>query len=294
MHVPAVLKKVSKERWYQVACALLVALVLILILTPRDGRHMRVTAEGDAEWLYQTSPDGPEALKVKNFEAHAHAGHGNLHGSFLGPVYAGGNRQTVPVEERDITVERVENITGSIQIEVTDLSPVDANDSRDKASMYASFISPRGEHIEVKFVSLVPPTFPSQGFGGVAINHFINGDTNLGSDKLHTEYAYQILYSITDVYRDGTLIADNVFTYIATSQRAEDALNPGKVAGRYDPEKPLAKMMVHLVIFPYGYTEDGTFEFRPTGLIGPHGVAQEFIHVNFLENIKISGNRFFH
>lgn len=277
------------------ALGVMVGLLAYHALFPTDGRTVSVSASGTAEWLYQANPNGHEMHTI-NFERHTlHSDSKELGGvpSFVTPIQAGGNRQTAPVEERNIIVERIP-VEGEIHLEVTDVSPIDSPHSKDTAHMTATFLSPSGEHLKIVLKRLVPPEFPSQAFGGVAINHFINGDTNLGSDKLHTEFAYQILYGLVDLYKDDELLVTDVFTYIATSQRAEHALNTMKALPDYDPSEPMGKMIVHTVVFPYGYNEEtGAFEFRPSGIIGPNGQPQEFLHVNFVENIRISGNRYF-
>lgn len=257
-----------------------------------DGRHISVSASGTAEWLYQDTHIQDHQLEFSRTDPSTPPQEFDSAPFTVKVVDAAGNRYDGPKESQVYTVDRV-SVPGSIHLEATDVTPLDAVQSWDSAKMDASFSGPDGEQFSVVLRKLVGPDFPAQTFGGVALGHLIHGETGLGTDKLHAEFAYEVVLGLADVYKDGELIGPNVFTYVTTSQRAQHALNEGKQSGHYDPENPLGKLIVHLVIFPYSVRADGTYTNSPFGVIAPNGKEQEFLHINFTENIQVEGSRFF-
>lgn len=262
---------------------ILIGLLLYTFFFPTDGRSMTISANGTAEWVFQ--------------EDHTH-GFEFSHGDHVSSptrvkmVDAGGNRYEGSKGTQPLSAERT-SVAGSIYIEETDLTPLDATHSLDSAKMEAQFVGPDGAHYRAVLKKLMSPKFPNQTFGGVSMNHLTNGDTGVGNSVLHTEYAYGIVFGVSDIYRNDELIAENIFNYIAVSQRSQHALNAFEIAGKYDSENPLGTLIVHFVAFPYQEQEDGTYKKVHFGVIGPTGVEQEFLHINFMENIHVTGNRFF-
>lgn len=251
----------------------------------KDSLPVTVSASGKAEWFYH---DNTILTKDK-------------FGTPLDPA----GTDIVPLENRKISEDQKSYthlhdgmifsfvrtmVTGSIILEAIDLTPFDMKESKDLAVAEANFQGPDGENFKVVLKRLIPPQSIIQAFGGVGVNHLIHGHSGLGNDGLFSEFAYVVIFGFADIYREEELIAEDRFLYIAASERAR-VLNEDVRSGNYNVSRPTGNLIIHLVVLPY----DSFFEDAPvpTGVIGPDGSEQNFFHVNFLENIEISGNRFF-
>lgn len=272
--------------------ALLVVLVgglLLGYLLPKsDGSTMRVSASGTAEWLYQDTHTEDHGLEPEKFGTPQ-----NPKGLDLTPlvnrnVSKDGTRFTSLKDGMVFSTDRT-NVPASIDIAATDLTPLDSEETWDTAKVEAHFEGPDGGKFKVVLTHLAPGHLPIQTFGGVGFNHLIHGETGLGTEHLVGVFAYEVIQGFVDVYRDDKLISSGNYGYFATSQTT-NALNQDKKSGRYDQAKPLGKLIVHLVVLPYN--EQGEYAPVHTGVTGPDGKEQVFFHVNYGENIVVSGNRF--
>ena len=274
---------------------ILVILILLSVvalgytLFSKDGGStIAVTAEGTAEWFYKDTHGEDHGLDIAKFGT-PDAPKGldkipltNRVESEDGTFYAG------LVNGRVFSLDRAD-VSGSIHLKATDLTPVDTLESWDSAEMEAEFLGPNGEPFRVVLTKLTLPDFFKQTFGGVAFNHLIHGETDLGIDTVFPEFAYHVVQGYADVYRENQLIAEDMYVYIASSRRAR-VLNQDKISGNYNPEEPLGKLIVHLVVLPFN--DKMQFSPIPTGVIDPQGNEQAFFHINYYENIVVKGNRF--
>jgi hypothetical protein len=272
--------------------ALLVVLVGGLLLgyaLPKsDGSTMQVLADGTAEWLYQDTHTEDHGLDPEKFGTPK-----NPKGLDLTPVVnrnvsADGTRFTSLKDGMIFSTDRT-TVTGTLRIDATDLTPLDATNTWDKAEVEANFKGPDGTDFRVVLPRLAPPTLPIQTFGGVGFNHLIHGETGLGTEQLVGVFAYIVVQGFADTYRNGELISSGNYAYFAITQ-ASHAVNKNKQEGRYDPDHPLGVSIAHIVVLPFG--EHGESLPIHTGVVGPDGKEQIFFHVNFRDHIQVSGNRF--
>lgn len=263
--------------------------ILVYALTPKDGIYSTVTAEGVAEWMYQDIHDSEHRLSIEKFGTPQHP-----KGLEILPL---SNRQTTSdgryytglVDGKVFSLSRTK-VTGSFYLEATDLTPVDTTTSKDKAEAEARFIGPTGHEYRVVFREFLPADSNLQTYGGVAFNHLVHGETGAGTTALYPEYAYVLIQGFADVYKDGSLVSEKLFTYMAVSQRARIS-SEEKAADNYNPEEPLGRLLVHVVVLPHNVR--GEYTPIPTGVVGEDGKEQDFFHVNYEENIRITGNKFF-
>ncbi len=274
--------------------ALLVVLFGVVLVYQRlalDERTMRASSIGVAEWLYQDTHGEDNPLPVEKFGTPAKPLGLDIIPIANRVVSKDGTRFAGLKESVSFSLERTMSMNAHIALEATDLTPLDSRQSWDKAHMETTFDGPSGEKFKVVLKRLAPGNLNQQTFGGVMFNHLIHGETGVGTDRIPAVFAYQSIKGFVDVYKDGELIAEDVFGYIATSHNAPNVLNPHKEAGLYNVDQPMAeRLIIHMVVHPY--TE--TYEYRriPTGVIGPDGKEQDFFHINFDENVVVSGNRF--
>lgn len=246
-------------------------------------------ASGQAHWLYMDDhglseeefgtpqdPKGLDAVPLENRKVDESGAH-----------YSGLKDGMIFSRDRA-------NVSGSIEVKVKDVTAVDMNESLDEATATANFSGPNGESFKVILHDVRSKENGNmQTFGGVGLNSLIHGHSGSGVTKLFSEFAYVVVFGSGDIYRDDKLIAENVFIYIAASQRAR-VLREDAVLGHYNYSDPLGKLILHLVILPQKISANGTFEFFPipTGVIDQNGQEQVFFHINYLENISIEGNQF--
>lgn len=286
--------RLSRQEYIGIGAGLLLlAFLLGAYTSTHDERHVEVSASGKVEWLFDGKTHDGHGLEVERF--------GTPHmPKALDVVPLTNRKESAHADAYDGLKDGVSfslnrtNTSGWLKFEATDLTPLDATTTLDRASVEAEFEGPEGSHFRVVMKRLVPGNLAIQTFGGVVFNHMIHGDTGLGTERIFPEFGYVVVRGLADVYKNDVLIAKNMYTYVSTTQRAL-ALNKDKKAGTYNLENPMGRLIAHLVIHPLTPGENGAFVDAPipTGIIGPDGKEQDFIHVNFTENISIQGNRFF-
>ena len=181
------------------------------------------------------------------------------------------------------------NTEGTINLSVNDLTARDTPFSRDKATMEAEFKGPDGEDFRVvlKKIHKEGP-YEHEVFGGVATNVLLHGTTGRGTPFVPREFSYIVIWGEGDLYRNGELIDSDLSVFVEVSQRASKENFKMRLN---ESEFEEVGMKIHLVLFA-SVTKDSGNEVPPmkTGIILPDGKEQPFIHVNFIENIKITGN----
>lgn len=258
---------------------------------------MTVEAKGTAVWLLDDhNPLDPEVYGTPE----------DPHGTTTLPF-------PIPLVNREITedgssftvsapsafaLERTK-ITGEIRIEAEDLTPVGTPDSKDKATAEATFKGPNGEDFKVILRRLIPTSlrgiYPRMAadysYGGVAMNHFYHGGGIVGTDKLSPEFSYLSIWGAGDVYKDGELIDTDRLILIMISERAREK---EFLAGLRKPTQ-VENLVVHFVLVEVKIFEDNSMMVSniPTGVFDENGNEQGFFHINYLENIKITGSKFF-
>lgn len=256
-----------------------------------DERTVRVFSTGKAEWLYQDTHGEDNPLPVERFGTPAKPLGLDIIPLANRVISRDGMKFAGLKESVSFSLDRTMVDNATIVLDATDVTPLDARVSWDRAHMEATFDGPSGEKFKVILKRLAPGHLNQQTFGGVMFNHLIHGETGVGTDRIPAVFAYESVKGFVDVYRDGALVVSDVFAYIATSHNAPNVLNSHKEEGLYDVDKPMDKrLIIHLVVHPY--TE--TYEYRkiPTGVIGPDGKEQDFFHINYDQNVVVTGNRF--
>lgn len=285
-------KGFSRKHILIAVIALFLGACVYALFIKTDGRHFSAQAHGSADWLYQDTHTEDHGLSVEEFGTPQRPKGLDVVPLANRNVSEDGTRFTSLKDGQVFSLDRT-MVEGSIRLSATDLTPVDQTVSWDSADMEATFVGPDGAQFRIVLTRLTPPDLYIQTFGGVAFNHYIHGETGVGTTALFPEYAYGIINGFSDVYRNDELIAEDRYTYVAVSQRAR-TLNTDKNTDHYDLDEPLGKLLIHLVVLPKTQSkENGGYAPIPTGIIGPDGKEQEFFHVNFSENIEVFGNRFF-
>lgn len=247
-----------------------------------DDNLVIIEASGAANWLVNDftpldpekygTPDNPLGLDLLPLDNRAISEDG---GSFTTLKYPGHFSFTkLPA-------------SGSIKMIAKDLTAFDSLDSKDEATLEARFESPSGEKFRVVMSKLVPASYPLDTLGGVGSNVIVHGSNTIGTSTILSEFAYTIFWGFGDVYRNGKLVSTDRLTFAMLSERYQ---NEKVTEESYDGYAP-GLLQVHLVLV--GSNKEGNVHgLIPTGEVSPNGEEQPFIHINFIENIKVKGNKF--
>lgn len=247
-----------------------------------------VTASGAAEWFYEDhehlpeetfgTPEDPKAenlIPLKNREV------------------ASDDPNKFVIKKFDAFSRNREDISGKIKITAIDRTAIDSPDSKDEATVEAEFIGPEGNTFRVVLKNLMLGKFnDTQTFGGVAQNMLTNEGTPTGIDLLPKELAYLMVFGTGDVYKNDKLIDSDTLVYASATERAH--LDEWKTGDKKPTD--LDNVIIHLVlrgakISPV--TQKLEYSDIPTGFFYPDGSEQTFLHINFYDNIEITGNQFF-
>ncbi len=139
--------------------------------------------------------------------------------------------------------------TGSVDMELTDVTAIDGSRSRDKVKFEATFTLPDGVPYKVVCNKPLPHGMAYPFFGGVATNVLIHGGTGIGTRLMPTEFMYAGFWGVGDIYRDGKLINKGqlIHAMLTEAVRGDNyALDfDGKVGD------PPATRTLHLMIPPF-------------------------------------------
>lgn len=290
-------KAPALQKWH-IILALLGAGILGFVgghlLSNPDGQTVSVRAEGETEWMYQDTHSESNPLDPERFGTPKDPKGLEILPLTNRVISRDGTTYTGLKDGQIFSLDRT-MVTGNVHFSGTDRTPLDSIDSKDSAEAEATFTGPDGAEFRVILRKLAPPSIELQTFGGVAINQPVHATTGFGTDKLYTEYAYILIQGFADVYRNGELIVKDNYLWVAASRRAQSISNDIKKAGLYNPEQPMADMIIHLVLLPHQLLPDGSYAHEPipTGVIGLDGKEQGFFHINYRKNITMEGSRFF-
>lgn len=167
---------------------------------------------------------------------------------------------------------RVE-VVGTLKARAQNLSPITDPNSKDIAELEANFGGPNGENFKVVLTDLliVASSTPASNekffWGGVSENQvpqYSNG------------FSYVTIRGIADVYRDGEVVDEDRIASLTSSLNAK------------------GDMVLHLVLSSLAVNENNEIvhDNMKTGVFSEDGQEQNFLHINYYENIKITGNKF--
>lgn len=169
------------------------------------------------------------------------------------------------------------DVFGTIKVRAEDLTPFDSPDSQDNAELEANFQGPNGESFTVILTRVIPEfstngPWPEDHFhGGVAINSHAQD---------HSVFSFLTIRGVADVYRDGELIDTDRLLSMTVSTH---------------PRKTEDDLIIHFILMSIKVTQDNDYIYEnlKTGIFSEDGEEQNWFHVNFYENIKITGNPLF-
>jgi len=177
---------------------------------------------------------------------------------------------------------------GTISISVKDLTLLDSPNSKDEATLEATFTDPSGQNTyKVVLKKLIPMGPDHQFFGGVGTDVYMHGSTEIGTPLMPTMMSYVTLWGFGDLYRNDELIDSMRIIHVMVSERQRtDDFKLGFGAAKPD------ELEIHVIMPPTKASPSGPVGNPvPTGFILPNGVEQPFIHVNYY-NIDMKGDRY--
>lgn len=182
----------------------------------------------------------------------------------------------------------VKEITGTISISIKDLTPLDNPNSKDEATLEATFTDPTGQDTyKVVLKKLIPMGPDHQFFGGVGTDVYMHGSTEVGTPLMPTMLSYVTLWGFGDLYKNGEQIDDMRIIHLMVSERLrDDNFQLGFGAAKPD------ELEIHLIMPPTKASPSGPVDNPvPTGFILPNGIEQPFFHVNYY-NVEMDGDRY--
>jgi plastocyanin len=206
----------------------------------------------------------------------------------------------VPIENRSLNDEETEFntttedtpysdnyslINGSFTMNLTDMTPVDVNESNDTAEAEFNFTDPTGEiEYRVVLTNITHVGKYHSVLGGVLIDGIVHGKSSIDSRMEPTSYAYGAFWGVGELYVNGTLVSDNRVVHSMVTERVR---SPDEEGYRllFDKELPHQGVQTHLVLPDMVMADNGTIdnESVPTNYTLPNGEEQPFIHVMFDE-----------
>ena len=182
-------------------------------------------------------------------------------------------------------------VSGSLRVVYKDRQrydqPGDPTQTLDSVNVSAQFQDPAGNEYEVKVKKVLQPPIPGyQTAGGVMTNAFHHGITGTGSPLMPEVYTYGAVWSIGDLYINGSLADANKLVHVMTTQ----IIRTADYRLALDEELPLSLSNTiagqphhtHLMLLPIKVTSQGpSMEPIKTAFTLPNGEKQPFIHVMF-------------
>lgn len=209
----------------------------------------------------------------------------------------------VPVEDRNVNENgtaftntsvptafsnEYEQVNGTFQAHMTDITRVDDPDSNDTAEAEFIFTDPTGENeYRVVLTEIIPVGVDHPFMGGVIVDSYLHGRTGIGTRMVPTTYAYGALWGVGDLYINGELVSDNRLVHIMATEQVRTTDDEFRLL--FDDELPHEGIHTHIVLPDVVVTENGPVqEPVPTGYMLPDGTEQPFMHVLF-EDTEIQG-----
>lgn len=176
------------------------------------------------------------------------------------------------------------SITGAFNLEVKDITKFDDPTSLDEASVSANFTDPTGKtEYYVSLAKLIPVGPDHPFFGGVGLNTFMHGATEIGTPLMPAGISYVTLWGFGDLYINGTMIDSMRLIHVMVSERLR---TPDFKLG-FEVQDPNS-LEIHLILPNTKVNSSGPYDNPvPTQFILPNGVEQPFFHVNFY-NIEVT------
>lgn len=214
----------------------------------------------------------------------------------------------IPIENRSLSDDGTEfnsttndtpysdnfsRINGSFTMNLTDVTPVDVNESEDMAEAEFNFTDPAGEiEYRVVLTDIIRVGQSHPVLGGVVIDGIAHGRSSIDTRLEPTSYAYGGVWGVGELYINGTLVSEDRVMHAMATERVR---SPGEDGYRllFDNELPHQGIQVHLVLPEKVMSGNGTImdEPVPTNYTLPDGEEQPFIHVAFdepqLEGLEI-------
>ena len=178
-------------------------------------------------------------------------------------------------------------ITGEFSLEVKDVTKYDDPGSLDEASVSANFTDPMGKtDYYVSLEKLIPVGPDHPFFGGVGINTYMHGITEIGTPLMPGGTSFVTLWGFGDLYVNGTLADSKRLIHVMVSERMR---TPDFKLGFEVQDRD--SLEVHLILPPTKVGSSGPFDDPvPTQFMLPNGMSQPFLHVNFY-NIEASSSQ---
>ncbi len=173
---------------------------------------------------------------------------------------------------------KTKQITGSLILNVTDKTKYDTPVSEDTANVRANFTDPSGKtNYFVQLQKLIPVGPDHPFFGGVGINTYMHGATEIGTPLMPGAISFVTLWGFGDFYVNGSLVDTHRLIHVMVSERVRT--NDFKLGFGVQDHKSLE---IHFIMPNTKVNSSGPFTSPlPTKFILPNGVEQPFIHVNF-------------
>ncbi|MDW7667957.1 MAG: hypothetical protein SCJ93_03970 [Bacillota bacterium] len=250
-----------------------------------NGRKISVEASGEGIWIMP----GKRDLDPHIFGTPQEPNHINILPVDQRMVSEDGESFTTTKMPGPFSNNVVEIDNGYFDLYVEDNTILDNPNSNDKATLEAVFYGPNGENEYKVVVNKILPVGPEHTFfGGVGTDVYIHGDTNIGEPLLPKLWNYTAVWGIGDLYINDEMVDNSRLVHLMVGQRVR---NENYELG-FDVAMP-DELEIHIVLPPTKIV-DGmpTDSPVPTGVMLPNDQQQPFIHVNYYENINITGNRF--
>ncbi len=255
------------------------------IMLGTNGRKISVEASGEGIWMMP----GLRELDPHIFGTPQNPDHTQLLPVEQRMVSADGTRFTTTAMPGPFSNNIAEIDNGHFNLYAEDNTLLDHPDSEDQAELEAVFYGPMGEKEYRVTLDTILPVGPEHNFfGGVGTDVLIHGDSNIGEPLMPKLWNYTTAWGLGELYIDGEMVDSNRLIHLMVSQRVRDenfqlGLNVAM------PNQ----LEIHLILPPTKVEEGAVFDNPvPTGVMLPNGEEQPFIHVNFYENIEVTGNRF--
>lgn len=211
---------------------------------------------------------------------------------------SGGDVRWIPVSENETTFYTIQEtaafsgnftrINGTCFLNLTDLTPMDVNQSDNTSKAEFNFTDPTGK---IKYGVILKNIAHVAGF--ISMNSCIIGNSPIDECMKPTVYSYGAVWGVGELYVNGTLVNDNRVIRVMANERVNSSDKEGDKL-LFDKELPHKGIETRLLLPEMVANKNGTIEKRPvpTNYTLPDGQSQSFINVIFKDS-QLEGRKIF-
>ncbi len=177
------------------------------------------------------------------------------------------------------------DITGTYNLQATDVTLDDTTNSLDSVTFTATFTSPDNANNYRVISNQVLPVGPAHTFlGGVGTNFDFHGITGIGTKLMPTMPTLVSFWGVGSFEVNGVVVSNNRLVHLmVTCQVRDEEYNLV-----FDEDVDCTKVHTHVILANVEITPNGPVTSPlPTNFFLPNGMEQPFAHIMY-ENIQIT------